>query len=92
MERPEHLLTKVQDKQSFIEFVTALAQESEHAIKQATHGHQLDADLGWKNVDVSNYLYAALDCFESRPLEDQSFDSPSWRMFAEFLYYGKIIE
>ena len=44
-----------------------------------------------KNGDISNFLYAALEYFVNRPFYKPD-NAPSWRMLAEFLYFGKIYE
>ena len=92
--RPEDLLHKVEDRDSFITFVRALAAERERAEemeREDSTRYRLGGALDWQNRDISSFLYAALDYFESKPLHHPE-DSPSWRMFAELLYFGKIIE
>jgi hypothetical protein len=84
----------VTDRDSFIEFVKALADEREQAqeIEEANPNvYIVDGALDWKNGDIPNFLYAALQYFGARPLHSPE-DHPSWRMFADFLNYGKIYE
>ena len=91
--RPEELLPNVKDRASFIAFVKALADEREDAErleKERPQYYSLDGAHNWKNADIPSFLYAALDYFAETPLHKP--EEPSWRMFAEFLYCGKIIE
>jgi hypothetical protein len=94
MVNTDDLLDQVTDKQTFIRFVQALADERERA-QEIENKHPkvyvVDGALGWKNGDISSFLYAALECFTSQPVS-YSDQSPSWKMFAEFLYFGKIYE
>lgn len=80
----------VDDRDSFIAFVKALADEREEADeieKLNPHAFCVDGAKGWKNADIASFLYAALDYFDRHPNTP-----PSWRMMADFLYFGKIIE
>ncbi len=52
---------------------------------------QLGGAMNWQNGDISAFLHAALDYFAEKPFH-QPEGMPSWKMFAEFLYFGKIIE
>ena len=66
---PEELLEKVSDRDSFIAFVFALASEREEAEeieRREPKRYSIDGALNWKNGDIANYLYAALDYFEQR--------------------------
>jgi hypothetical protein len=91
---PEEILEKVHDRESFISFVEALAAEREMA-EQTERGQPIRFGLGgsfnWQNADISSFLYAALNYFTPNPLH-QPVEEPGWKMFAEFLYCGKIIE
>jgi hypothetical protein len=91
---PEDLLTKVVDRKSFIEFVTALAEEraeAERMEREEPIRYQLGGALNWQNGDISSFLDAALAGFEAdRSLAELK--APTWRNFAEFLYSGKIYE
>jgi hypothetical protein len=94
MANPEDLLEQVMDKQTFIQFVQALADERARAqaIEQANPNiYRVDGALGWKNSDIPGFLDAALECSIAQPLTDSE-PEPSWKMFAEFLYFGKIYE
>lgn len=91
---PEELLDRVCDKESFVQFVRALADERVAAREEeCSKGDTfyVDGALGWKNADISSFLSAALEYFEVRPFHKPE-SSPSWRMLAEFLYFGKIYE
>lgn len=94
MKRPEELLAIVNDRDSFIAFVEALAAEREAAaaIERANQDmYVIDGPNNWKNADIASFLYAALDYFEDKPLHKPEV-VPSWQMFAHFLWCGKIIE
>jgi hypothetical protein len=91
---PEELLDQVHDRDSFIAFVEALADEradAERIERENSHGHRVDGGHNWKNADIASYLSACLDYFAEKPFH-QPDANPNWRMFAEFLYFGKIIE
>lgn len=92
--RPEELLDKVNDKDSFVAFVEALAAEREDAERIEREHPQtycVDGAHNWKNADIASFLYACLNYFSPKVLVAPE-SSPSWRMFAHFLYNGKIIE
>lgn len=94
METPEDLLDRVVDRDSFIAFVQALADEREIAEKLERAdpvGYSIDGARNWKNADIASYLYASLAYFNERPFKPAE-TTPSWRMFADFLYVGKIYE
>jgi hypothetical protein len=94
MASPEELLERVTDRDSFIAFVEALADERAEAaeIERANpRAYMLDGAHNWKNAHIDAFLYAALEYFEPKPFH-QPETEPSWRMFAEFLWCGKIIE
>lgn len=90
----EELLERVCDRKSFIAFVRALADERSQAAEIERNNPQVysvDGAHNWKNGDIDGFLYAALDYFEPKPFH-QPETEPSWRMFADFLWCGKIIE
>jgi hypothetical protein len=94
MATPEELLDAVVDKNTFIAFVSALADEREEAeeIERADpKAYSVDGALGWKNGDIAAFLNASLEYFTEGPFHKPA-RKLSWRMFAEFLYHGKIIE
>lgn len=91
---PEDLLDAVVDRESFVAFVRALATEREEAERMERAEpvrYQLGGAINWQNGDISSFLWASLEYFEPGPFH-QPEDSPSWKMFAEFLYFGKIYE
>jgi hypothetical protein len=88
------LPSAVTDRDSFIAFVRALAAEraeAEEMERREPIRYQLGGACDWQNGDISSFLFAALNYFEPKPFH-QPEEAPSWRMFAEFLYFGKIIE
>ena len=92
--RCEELLDQVHDRDSFIAFVRALAEERDKAegIERASpQSYLVDGASNWKNADIASFLYAALNYFVDKPFSKPE-SEPSWRMFADFLYCGKIIE
>lgn len=93
--RPESLLDGVCDRGSFIAFVQALADERELAQeveRDNSDRYIVDGALGWMNGDISQFLGAALEYFADGPLKEPISDQPTWKMFAEMLWCGKIIE
>jgi hypothetical protein len=91
--KPEELLDQVHDRDSFIAFVEALADEREDAQnieRDNPQTYMLDGAHNWKNADIGSFLYASLAYFGG-PC-DESDNGPTWKLFAEFLYCGKIIE
>jgi hypothetical protein len=91
---PEELLRRVVDRDSFIAFVTALAAEREEAERMEREEpvrYQLGGAHNWQNGTISSFLGAALVYFQPTRLRKPE-ETPSWRMMADFLYYGKIYE
>jgi len=91
---PEELLDNVTDRASFIAFVRALAAERREAERMESEEpvrYQLGGAINWQNGDIASFLEAALVYFDEKPLH-QPEAAPSWKMFADFLYCGKIIE
>ena len=92
--RSDELFDEVKDRDSFIAFVRALAEEREAAQKierAEPQSYTVDGAYDWKNADIPSFLCAALNYFEEKPFHKPE-RNPSWRMFADFLYHGKIIE
>ena len=93
MASPEELLDRVVNQDTFIEFVRALADEREMAEKMKGQNpvrFQLGGAMNRQTGGISSFLYAALHYFTEKPFH-QPEKMPSWKMFAEFLYFGKII-
>lgn len=91
---PEELLDSVVDRDSFITFVQALAEEREEAEQMERDEpvrYQMGGAHDWQNGCISSFLYAALQYFEPKPFHMPD-AAPSWRMFAQLLYFGKIYE
>ncbi len=89
-----NLLERVKDKETFILFIEALADERELAqeIERANpKSYCIDGALGWKNGDISSFLSAGLYCFEDEAFNHPE-QEPSWQMFADFFYCGKIMD
>lgn len=91
---PEELLDRVVDRDSFITFVTALAEEREEAEQMERDEpvrYQSGGAHNWQNRCISSFLYATLEYFEPKPFHVPE-DAPSWKMIAHILFYGKIWE
>lgn len=71
--------------------MAAEREEAERMERADPSRYQLGGALGWENGNISSFLYAALAYFEPGPYH-QPEDSPSWKMVAELLYFGKIYE
>ena len=94
MSSPEELLDKVVDQKSFVAFVWALADERERAQqieRENPKSYPVDGALNWKNGDIPSFLGAALYLLE-KTRDEEPDEQPSWKLFADFLYHGKIIE
>jgi len=94
--KPEDLLNRVSDRDSFIAFVEALADERRRAAeieRENSDVYVCDGAHGWMNADIPQFLEASLGFFADDPADDPpEAKEPSWRTFAEILYCGKIIE
>lgn len=86
------LLERVNDRQSLITFIEALVAERESAEeleREHPNRYQMGGALDWQNSDISMFLDGACQ-FLHHHVGDG--DTPSWRMIAEFLWCGKIME
>jgi hypothetical protein len=94
MSQLHDLLEDVRDRDTFVAFVHALATERESA-QQLERNDPTRYCLGgahdWQSGDIPSFLYAACEYFTERPLSPPETE-PSWRMFADFLWCGKIME
>jgi hypothetical protein len=91
------ILERVDSRESFLEFVRALAADrvasvAEEAVSPSS-GSGPEAG-GWENTTIEAFLEAAVAWAEdSRFGESQGLQSANpWQMFAVFLYCGKIYE
>jgi hypothetical protein len=92
--RPEDLLDAVHDRESFVAFAMALAEERDRAEqieRESPDVYVVDGALGWMNGSIGQFIEAGLSHFDPRPGEDP-IETPTWRDLAMFLYCGKIIE
>jgi hypothetical protein len=92
---PEDILRKVRDRESFLRFVKALAKERKeaHAIEKKQPKKWLaDGARNWKNTEIESFLLACTLYFNRKRPDFKPEENPSWRMLAEFLYHGKIME
>ena len=75
-------------------FAMALAAERRDAANIDADNPQrymLDGAHGWANGDIPAFLEAACEYFGSVP-DGEPVPEPSWKVFAEILWCGKIIE
>jgi hypothetical protein len=97
------LLDAVHDRESFLEFVRALANDRRvEASKESPDEARWDAGP-WANATIESFLDAAVAWAEAQPRLGSE-DTPmgprtnefpeevSWQSFANFLYAGKIYE
>jgi hypothetical protein len=92
--RPEDLLDNVHDRESFVAFAWALAEERDRAeeIERANPNvYIVDGALGWMNGSIGQFIGAGLTHFEPR-LGEKLIEIPTWQDLAMFLYLGKIYE
>ncbi len=97
MKTLDDLLDAVVDWKTFATFVENLAAERDKAqkIEDANKGNPayiLNGALGWNNGDVQGFLWASLSFFPDNLTDDDGRAQPTWRNFAEMLYYGKTAE
>ena len=88
------LLESVHDHETFVAFAMALAAERQAASKIEADNPQrymVDGAHGWANGDIPQFLEAACQFFASVP-DGEPVPEPSWKVFAEILWCGKIIE
>lgn len=88
-------LELVIDRSSFVRFVYALAEERDRAQEMenaSPDNDRLNGALGWNNADISSYLGTFAGFLDTKSHSDLDYERPSWRLFAEALYFGKIYE
>jgi hypothetical protein len=86
-------LDKVDDQESFLDFVKALAEDRrEKAADEKAHPYGGQPG-GWENCTIEEYLSAAVSWAEDSRGQPAGLSSDaSWRGFATFLYCGKLYE
>lgn len=92
--RPEELLDQVVDYKTFLDFLRALAAERESAEEEEREQpsrYGLDGAHGWKNGDISGFLYGCVAYFSPSKFRVPEHEA-SWKVFATVLYFGKIVE
>jgi hypothetical protein len=89
------LLDLVHDRESFLDFAQALADERREAeeieLSQPENYKWGAGALGWYNTCISQFIEAAMSHFEP-DAEGPVIEHVTWKDLAEFLYSGKIIE
>ena len=89
----EDKLDNVVDRESFLEFVRALVADRVEKAKNEGKYPYGGQEGGWEHSTIGGYLEAALAwAVDSRHLPTGLASTPSWQMFATFLYMGKIYE
>src|SRR5262249_18267046 len=91
---PEELCDLVHDRESFLEFAQALADERRRAegieAQDPINKQWGIGALGWSNTCVSLFIEGAMSHFLLDGAE--KVENPTWKDLAEFLYCGKVIE
>ena len=87
------MLDKVDSKQSFLEFVSALSADwfrEEELEKQSPSSPYGSGALGWENGSVGSFL----DAMEKWAADsrDKISEKPDWNTFARILLAGKFYE
>jgi hypothetical protein len=88
------LLDLVHDRESFLAFAFALAEERRVAegIEAADpEPYKWGGANGWTNNCISLFIEGACSHFEARP-DGSVIETPTWKDLAEFLWVGKFIE
>jgi len=90
------LLEEVNDQSSFMVFAKALLKDREEEIekeKMKPSSPFAQGPNGWENQTIENFLESAIAGAEgSLTWSKESQVAPTWKHFAEFLYYGKVYE
>ena len=87
------MLDRVIDRDSFLAFVRELAADFyDSAEKEKVTPCPPGGPLanGWENGSIDAFLDAARQC--AIDLRDRMPKEPSWKVFAEFLCWGKVYE
>jgi hypothetical protein len=87
-------LENVVDRESFLNFVRALAEDRrEKAANEKADPYGGQPGGGWENSTIEAYLSAAVAWAEDSIGQPAGLSrEPSWQGFATFLYCGKIYE
>jgi hypothetical protein len=88
------LLEQVRDRESFIAFARALADErgrAEQLERTEPDRYSTGGALDWQNGDIASFIHAGLEYFSPGPNRFEG-DQPAWKDFAIFLWFGKIYE
>jgi len=86
-------LARVTDRETFLDFVQALAEDraDEERKEQENPSSPFGAGAnGWENITIDRYLEAAARCARDMGRQGNGLPAePSWKAFAEFLFWGK---
>lgn len=89
----QQMLDKVADRDSFFAFARELAADFSDSTRKEKNSPSSSYEAqanGWENIAIDTFLDAALSCGEDAG--DKFSAEPSWKAFAEFLYWGKVYE
>lgn len=94
---PEDLLDAVRDRDSFRFFVESLIADREKAERMERDSPaywKWGGANNWQNNSIAAFLSAGTAYFDHHdcPHRESNSVAPTWRDFAEFLYFGKIYE
>ena len=91
--KPHELIERVNSRDSFLEFVSALRADllASHAQEAATPSSPYGPNaLDWENPSLDRYLEALRAWTDD--MGDRITEPPSWRTFADMLYAAKTYE
>ncbi|MCU7853429.1 MAG: hypothetical protein KZQ80_14595 [Candidatus Thiodiazotropha sp. (ex Monitilora ramsayi)] len=95
MDLTEHL-EKVRDKETFLAFVRALQMDKEDESRKEKRNHSNPYSHGWngwENSTIEGFLESAIAWAEDSDFGNNIEPTDNhWKMFALFLYGGKIYE
>ena len=91
---PHRLLEQVDGPDSFLKFVDALVADRVASASRDSSATPYGAASGWENTTIESFLEsAAAGARDSQFGQTQGLVTANpWRMFAMFLYCGKIYE
>jgi|SRR6056297_1627869 len=92
----DDLLEQVHDRESFLAFARALANDREDEVRKERKSPSAPYSRGcngWENGSIETFLDAAIAWTEdSIGLATELPMEPAWKSFAKFLYAGKFYE
>jgi hypothetical protein len=90
--RSDELLDLVRDRESFLAYAVALAEERREAERvQAESQNPWYTAPGWQNDVISEFIEAGLSHFDPGP-DGKVIVNPTWKDLAMFLWSGRYME